>query len=81
MLENLSVRDLIGKRERIYSVDPDDTADVAALKLKNFKVRTIGAVKNGQLLGVIGQSDLTNKVVAMSRSPSEVKVSKIIASI
>jgi len=78
-MENLRVRDLIGKREKVYSVDADDTADVAALKLRNFKVRTIGAVKNGRLVGVIGQSDLANKVVAMSRNPSEVKVSEIMS--
>ncbi len=76
-MENLRVRDLIGKREKVYSVDADDTADVAALKLRNFRVRTIGAIKNGELVGVIGQSDLANKVVAMSRNPSEVKVSEI----
>lgn len=76
-MENLRVRDLIGRRERIYSVDADDTADVAALKLRNFRVRTIGVLKNGALVGVIGQSDLANKVVAMSRSPSDVKVSEI----
>jgi len=79
MLENLKVRDLIGKREKIYSVDADDTTDVAALKLRNFKVRTIGAMKSGGLVGVIGQSDLANKVVAMSRNPSEVKVSEIMS--
>ncbi|MER3446238.1 MAG: hypothetical protein C4291_05070, partial [Candidatus Dadabacteria bacterium] len=38
---------------------------------------TIGVLKNGALVGVIGQSDLANKVVAMSRSPSDVKVSEI----
>jgi predicted transcriptional regulator len=79
MLENLRVRDLIGKRERVYSVDADDTTDVAALKLRNFKVRTIGAVKNGRLVGIIGQSDLANKIVAMSRNPSEVKVSEVMS--
>ncbi len=78
-MENLRVRDLIGKRERIYSVDGDDTADVAALKLRNFKVRTIGVVKSGGLVGIIGQSDLANKVVAMSRNPSEVKVSEVMS--
>ena len=78
-MENLRVRDLIGKREKVYSVDADDTADVAALKLRNLRVRTIGVTNNGGLVGVIGQSDLANKVVAMSRSPWEVKVSNIMS--
>ena len=78
-MRDLRVRDLIGNREKIYSVDADDTSDVAALKLRNLKVRTLGATKNGGLVGVIGQSDLANKVVAMSRNPSEVKVSEIMS--
>jgi predicted transcriptional regulator len=79
MLEDLKVRDLIGKRESVYFVDADDTTDIAALKLKNFKVRTIGVLKNGKLVGVVGQSDFSTKVVAMSRKPSEVKVSEIMS--
>jgi predicted transcriptional regulator len=79
MLENLKVRDLIGKRDKIYSVDANDTTDVAALKLRNFKVRTIGVLKNGGLVGVMGHSDLANKVVAMNKNPSQVKVSEIMS--
>jgi len=79
MLEGLKVRDLIAKRENVYFVDADDTADVAALKLRNFKVRTIGVLKNGELAGVVGHSDFSTKVVAMSRKPSEVKISEIMS--
>jgi predicted transcriptional regulator len=79
MIENLKVRDLIGKRERIYSVDADDTTDIAALKLRNFKVRTIGVLKDGKLVGVVGQSDFSNKVVAMSKKPSDLKISEIMS--
>ena len=46
MLEDLKVRDLIGIRDRVFFVDANDTADVAALKLRNFKVRTIGVMDN-----------------------------------
>jgi predicted transcriptional regulator len=79
MLEKLKVRDLIVKRENVYFVDAEDTADVAALKLRNFKVRTIGVMKNGELAGVVGHSDFSTKVVAMSRKPSEVKISEIMS--
>jgi predicted transcriptional regulator len=77
MLKNLKVRDLIGKRDRVYSVDAEDTTDVAALKLKNFKVRTIGVRRKGEIVGVVGQSDFSNKVVAMGRNPCELKVEDI----
>jgi len=79
MLEDLKVRDLIGKRDNVYFVNADDTADVAALKLRNFKVRTIGVMENGKLVGVVGQSDFSTKVVAMGRNPSDVKVSEIMS--
>ncbi len=79
MIENLKVKDIIGKREKIFSVDADDTTDIAALKLRNFKVRTIGVIKNGKLVGVVGQSDFSTKVVAMSKRPSDLTVSEIMS--
>jgi predicted transcriptional regulator len=77
MLKDLKVRDLIGKRDKVYFVDAEDTADIAALKLKNFKVRTIGVRKNGKIAGVVGHSDFSNKLVAMSKNPRDVKVDDI----
>ncbi|HEY7534811.1 MAG TPA: CBS domain-containing protein [Thermodesulfobacteriota bacterium] len=79
MIENLKVRDLIGKREKIYSVDADDITDIAALKLRNFRVRTIGVIKDGRLVGVVGQSDFSTKVVAMNKRPSDLTVSEIMS--
>ena len=48
MLEDLKVRDLIGPRDRVFFVDAKDTANVAALKLRNFKVRTTGVMSDGR---------------------------------
>ncbi|MDA2917944.1 CBS domain-containing protein [Desulfobacterota bacterium AH_259_B03_O07] len=77
MLKDLKVRDLIGERDRVYFVDAEDSVDVAALKLKNFKVRTIGVRRKGEIAGVVGQSDFSTKVVAMSKNPCEIKVEHI----
>ncbi|MFQ5786458.1 MAG: CBS domain-containing protein [Thermodesulfobacteriota bacterium] len=77
MLKDLKVRGLIGKRDKVFFVDAEDTTDVAALKLKNFKVRTIGVRKRGEIVGVVGQSDFSTKVVAMSKNPCHVKVEDI----
>lgn len=79
MLEDLKVRDLIGIRDRVFFVDADDTADVAALKLRNFKVRTIGVMKNGRIVGVVGHTDFSTKIVALGKKPSDVKVSEIMS--
>lgn len=79
MLEDLKVQDIIGVRDRIYFVDAEDSADVAALKLRNFKVRTTGVMRGGQMVGVVGHSDFTTKIVALGRKPSEVRVADIMS--
>jgi CBS domain-containing protein len=81
MLEELKVRDLIGARDRVYFVDAEDTADVAALKLRNFKVRTTGVMKEGRIVGVVGHSDFATKVVALGKRPSEVRIAEIMSEV
>jgi len=77
LVDELKVRDLIGIRDKVFFVDADDTSDVAALKLRNFKVRTIGVIKNGEMVGVVGHTDFSTKIVALGKKPSDVKVSDI----
>ena len=81
MLEDLKVVDLIGIRDRVFFVDADDTTDVAALKLRNFKVRTIGVMKDAKIAGVVGHSDFSTKVVALGKKPAEVKISEIMSTV
>jgi predicted transcriptional regulator len=77
MISNIKVKDLIGKRDEIFYVDADDTAEIAALKLIKFRIRTIGVLKDGELVGVVGNNDLARKVVALGKHPSDVKVREI----
>jgi len=79
MLEELKVRDLIGARDRVFFVDAKDTANVAALKLRNFKVRTTGVMSEGKIVGIVGHSDFSDKAVALGKKPTEVKVSEIMS--
>ena len=79
MLEDLKVRDLIGARDRVFFVDAKDTANVAALKLRNFKVRTTGVMSDGNIVGVVGHTDFSTKIVALGKKPTEVKVSEIMS--
>jgi len=81
MLEDLKVRDLIGPRDRVFFVDAKDTANVAALKLRNFKVRTTGVMSEGKIVGVVGHTDFSTKVVALGKKPTEVKVSEIMSTV
>ena len=80
MLEELKVRDLIGARDKVFFVGANDTANVAALKLRNFKVRTTGVMSEGKVVGVVGHTDFSTKVVALGKKPTEVKVSEIMSS-
>jgi len=79
MLEELKVRDLIGARDKVFFVGANDTANVAALKLRNFKVRTTGVMSEGKIVGVVGHTDFSTKVVALGKKPTEVKVSEIMS--
>ncbi|MCH8014563.1 MAG: CBS domain-containing protein [Candidatus Dadabacteria bacterium] len=79
MLEELKVRDLIGARDKVFFVGANDTANVAALKLRNFKVRTTGVMNDGKVVGVVGHTDFSTKVVALGKKPTEVKVSEIMS--
>ncbi len=79
MLEELKVRDLIEARDKVFFVGANDTANVAALKLRNFKVRTTGVTNDGKVVGVVGHSDFSTKVVALGKKPTEVKVSEIMS--
>ncbi len=79
MLEELKVRDLIGARDRVFFVDAEDTTDVAALKMRNFKVRTTGVMKDGQIVGVVGHSDFATKIVALGKKPSDVKIEEVMS--
>ena len=79
MLEELKVRDLIGARDKVFFVSANDTANVAALKLRNFKVRTTGVMNDGKVVGVVGHSDFSTKVVALGNKPTEVKVAEIMS--
>ena len=79
MLEELKVRDLIGARDKVFFVGANDTANVAALKLRNFKVRTTGVMNDGKVVGVVGHTDFSTKVVALGKKPTEVKVAEIMS--
>jgi predicted transcriptional regulator len=81
MLEELKVRDLIGARDRVFFVDAEDTADVAALKMRNFKVRTTGVMKDGEIVGVVGHSDFATKIVALGKKPEEVKIVEVMSTL
>ena len=76
----MRVADLIGSRTEIYSISEDKTVLEAAQYLRLKEVRSAGVVNSGgSLVGVISQSDISDKVAAENKCPAWVKVSEIMS--
>lgn len=76
----MRVSDLIGSRTEVYSIPEDKTVLEAAQYLRMKEVRSAGVVNSsGSLVGVISQSDISDKVAAENKCPAWVKVSEIMS--
>jgi predicted transcriptional regulator len=76
----MRVADLIGSRSEIYSILEDKSVLEAALYLRAKEVRSAGVVNSsGDLVGVISQSDISDKTAAENKCPAWVKVSEIMS--
>ena len=74
------VKDLLGDRTEIYSLSEDATVHEAAMYLRDRQVRATAICdSNGHPLGVIAQSDISDKVAAENRCPSWIKVPEIMS--
>lgn len=76
----MRVADLIGSRGEVYSISEDKSVLEAAQYLRAKEVRSAGVVNgNGDLVGVISQSDISDKIAAENKCPAWVKVSEIMS--
>jgi CBS domain-containing protein len=74
----MRVADLISSRSEVYSITEDTTVHDAARYLREQHVRSVGVRdKQGVLLGVISQSDISDKVAAENKCPAWMRVSEI----
>lgn len=76
----MTVGDLIGSRQDVFSITEETTVYEAARYLREKQVRSVG-VRNteGQLIGVVSQSDVSDKVAAENKCPSWMRVSEIMS--
>jgi CBS domain-containing protein len=73
-----TVRDIIKDRGPIYCISNQMTVAEAARYLKDHGIRAAGVCNlSGKVIGVVSQSDISDKVVAENYRPSEVKVHAI----
>lgn len=74
----MNVADLIASRTDIYSISDQATVHDAARYLRERQVRAAGVVDDaGKLVGVISQSDISDKVAAENKCPAWMRVSEI----
>lgn len=74
----MKVADLIGTRTEVFAVTSETTVHDAARYLRDRQVRSVGVVdQNNKLVGVISQSDVSDKVAAENKCPAWMRVSEI----
>jgi CBS domain-containing protein len=74
----MNVSDLIASRKEVYSISDEATVHDAARFLREKKVRAVGVCnRDGKLVGVISQSDVSDKVAAENKCPAWMKVTEV----
>jgi CBS domain-containing protein len=74
------VLDLIGARSQVFAVSSDMTVFDAARYLRDRQVRAVGVVdQDGRPVGVVSQSDISDRVAAENKCPAWTHVSEIMS--
>jgi CBS domain-containing protein len=74
----MNVADLIGGRKEVFSVREETSVHDTAKYLREHQVRSVGVLSgDGKLVGVISQSDISDKVAAENKCPAWMKTSDI----
>jgi CBS domain-containing protein len=74
----MKVADLIASRREVYSISEETTVHDAARYMREQQVRAVGVCdKQGVLIGVVSQSDVSDKVAAENKCPAWMRVAEI----
>ncbi len=77
----MTVGDIIESRKDFFSIAEDFTVHEAARYLRDKQVRSVGVFdRQGNLVGVVSQSDISDKVAAENKCPAWMRVSEIMTS-
>src|SRR5262245_45369063 len=76
----MKVADLIKSRKDVYSISEQMTVHEAARYLRERQVRAAGVVDSaGKLVGVVSQSDISDKVAAENKCPAWMHLNEIMS--
>jgi CBS domain-containing protein len=74
----MNVQDLIRSRDQVFSIHEDMTVHETARYLREHHLRAVGVIDTtGKLVGVVSQSDISDKVAAENKCPAWMRVSEI----
>ena len=74
----MRVQELVQSREEVFSIQDVDTVHDAARYMRDRKVRSVGVLDaSGHLVGVVSQSDISNKVAAENKCPAWMRITEI----
>ena len=71
-----TLRDLV-KDRRFYSVDATRTVLEAARYMMEHNVGAVPVLRSGDLVGILSERDIMNRVVAVGRTPGTTAVSEV----
>jgi len=71
-----ALRDLV-KDRKVYSIDAARTVLEAARFMMEHSVGALPVMRNGDLVGIVSERDIMNRVVAVGRTPGTTAVSEI----
>jgi CBS domain-containing protein len=76
----MRVANLIELRQEVFSITDDTTVHEAARYLREKQVRAVGVRDGrGRLVGVVSQSDVSDKVAAENKCPAWMRVAEIMS--
>jgi CBS domain-containing protein len=76
----MKVQDLVRARKEVFSILEETTVYDAARYLRDHKVRSVGVLDASvRLVGVVSQSDISDKVAAENKCPAWMRVSEIMS--
>jgi len=70
------IYDLV-KDRRVYSIEADRSVLDAARFMMEHNIGALPVMRNGELVGIVSERDIMNRVVAVGRMPGTTQVSEI----
>ncbi len=67
----------IVKDRRVYSIDADSTVLEASRFMMEHSIGALPVLREGEIVGIISERDVMNRVVAAARMPGTTKVAEV----